>query len=377
MDIKTIFYKEFVRTKREWSIEKFELGKINLLVGKNAAGKTRTLNIIGNLANMVSGYRPLFSEGDYKATFSNDMEYILRYKKNKITKEKLVHKGSTLLERGTGGKGKILAKEIGDMIDFQAPQDKLTVVDRRDTIQHPFFEEIYKWGKFSLHFYFGKDLGQNTLAIFSKKTKKEDLNLKETGKVVGILKSGIADYTDVFSDIIKEDMGKVGFEITDIGVSRLPTITVQNELFRQPEGIYVKETDLPGKTDQTSMSQGMFRTLSLIIQFNYSQLTGGSYLILVDDIGEGLDYERSTNLIKLIVEKAEKASIQLVMATNDRHVMNHVPLEYWSVLQRDKNRVKIYNYINSQELFEEFKYTGLTNFDFFSTDFHLTGFDEK
>ncbi len=65
------------------------------------------------------------------------------------------------------------------------------------------------------------------------------------------------------------------------------------------------------------------------------------------------------------------------MATNDRYVMNHVPLQYWSVVQRDKNRVKVYNYLNSQELFEEFKYTGLANFDFFSTDFHLTGFDEK
>ena len=84
MDIKTISYKEFVRTKRAWSLEKFELGKINLLVGKNATGKTRTLNIIGSLANLVSGYRPLFQDGNYEVTFSNDLEteYILRYKNN-------------------------------------------------------------------------------------------------------------------------------------------------------------------------------------------------------------------------------------------------------------------------------------------------------
>ena len=217
----------------------------------------------------------------------------------------MVQGGITLLDRKTDGIGKIFADKIGDKgdyIDFQVPENKLSVVDRRDAIQHPFFEDIYKWGKSSLHFYFGKDLGQGYFAIFTKKKEDKKLNLKETQKVVEILKKGLSDFPNEFSDIIKKDFEKIGYKISEIGVSTLPTIVVQDVLMHQPEGIYVREVDLPEKTDQTTMSQGMFRALSLIIQFNYSQLTGGSYLILVDDIGEGLDYERSTNLINLILK---------------------------------------------------------------------------
>ena len=68
----------------------------------------------------------------------------------------------------------------------------------------------------------------------------------------------------------------------------------------------------------------MFRALSLITQITYSQLTSTPSCILVDDIGEGLDYERASALIKLVVEKARGKSIQLIMATNDRFVMNSV-----------------------------------------------------
>jgi len=49
--------------------------------------------------------------------------------------------------------------------------------------------------------------------------------------------------------------------------------------------------------------------------------------------------------------------------------MNAVPLEEWTVLQRDKNVVKARNHQNSRAAFERFESTGLSNFDFFATDF--------
>jgi energy-coupling factor transporter ATP-binding protein EcfA2 len=92
--------------------------------------------------------------------------------------------------------------------------------------------------------------------------------------------------------------------------------------------------------------------------------------ILIDDIGEGLDFERSTKLIEILIELAEKNdSIQLIMSTNDRYVMNKVPFKYWQLIDRKGSECKVYNYQNSREIFEEFKYTGLNNFDFLATDF--------
>ena len=98
-----------------------------------------------------------------------------------------------------------------------------------------------------------------------------------------------------------------------------------------------------------------------------------------DDFGEGLDFERSRTLIDLLRSKAHnsEASIQLIMTTNDRFVMNNIPLEEWTVLQRVGHQVRVRNYGNSKQIFDEFKYTGLNNFDFFATDFLSEAPDEE
>lgn len=163
-------------------------------------------------------------------------------------------------------------------------------------------------------------------------------------------------------------MTKVGFNLDNITVGSPISITFQN-LLEPPEGILVKEGDLKGTTDQNSISQGMFRALSLIIQLNYSLLASVPSCILIDDIGEGLDYERASALIKLLIDKAKKSCVQLIMSTNDRFVMNNVPLEYWSIMRRFPNESKIYNYKNSRKQFDDFELTGLNNFDFFTSDF--------
>ena len=55
MQLKSISYAQFEGKPEEWSIKDFTFGDINLIVGKNATGKTRTLNIIKALGTLVSG----------------------------------------------------------------------------------------------------------------------------------------------------------------------------------------------------------------------------------------------------------------------------------------------------------------------------------
>ena len=82
-----------------------------------------------------------------------------------------------------------------------------------------------------------------------------------------------------------------------------------------------------------------------------------------------MDYERATAIINLLISKAKTYELQLIMTSNDRFVMNKVPLEYWSVLKRKGGIVKMFNSRNSQKQFDQFKYLGLNNFDFFASDF--------
>ena len=385
MILKSIRYNQFADTPEAWFLQQFTLGQINLLVGKNATGKSRTLNIIGNLGNLVSGDQKLiFASGDYKAIFDKNestIEYVLSYENTKIRKEELIVDGKPLLKRRDEGEGEIFAVELQQTMKFQTPDNELACVARRDSIQHPFFEDLYQWGKSIRHYYFGTQLGKDFLSIIPKEEDKKALNLKETNLVVGFFRKGYEKYGESFTNSILREMDLIGYRLEEIGVSPMPHLRIEGppSIFAgaPPQGIYVKESDLKGRTYQTDISQGMFRALSLLIQLNFSQLESVPSCILIDDIGEGLDFERSTALIKLLIEKAQKSSVQLIMATNDRFVMNNVPLEYWSVIQRVGQTCKIFNYENSKKIFDDFTFTGLNNFDFLSTEFYQKGFDQE
>ena len=65
------------------------------------------------------------------------------------------------------------------------------------------------------------------------------------------------------------------------------------------------------------------------------------------------------------------------MSTNDRFVMNNVPLEFWAIMHRTGNKSLSLNYRNSKELFDEFELMGLNNFDFFTSKFFLKNLDDK
>ena len=60
-----------------------------------------------------------------------------------------------------------------------------------------------------------------------------------------------------------------------------------------PKFLYVQEDGLKSVTEQLEISQGMFRALSLFIQINYAILSDQPSCIIIDDIGEGLDFQRS------------------------------------------------------------------------------------
>jgi hypothetical protein len=207
------------------------------------------------------------------------------------------------------------------------------------------------------------------------KSIRENINLKDSDHVVGIFVLGKEELGDKFIESIKSDMDQIGYKISGIGTKS--PISTEDPLDGEPESLYIQEVDLFEKTEQNYMSQGLFRALSLIIQINYSLLAEKPSCILIDDIGEGLDFERASAMIKVLISKAESGLVQLIMTTNDRFIMNGVPLEYWSVIERKSGLAKLHNIYNSKQIFDDFKFTGLNNFDFFSSQFYLDGFGEE
>ena len=385
MFIKYIEYAQWEKEPNSWRLEGCTLGNINLIVGKNASGKTMALNIIGNLGRLLAGERKPFASGNYKLVkFQKDgslIKYVLDCELGKITNEALVIGKVNMLKRGLDGVGKIYYQKEQRKIEFQAPENEIAAFARRDAIQHPFLEDLYAWGKSVRHYYFGKTLGQDRLAVFVKAKEKETeriIDPKDTESVVNIFRSGKDQFKQPFVGRIIMDMREIGYDLNDVGITPMKGVTFEapvpaGEVF----GMYAKESDLNKATYQDNMSQGMFRTLSLITQLTYSQMMGKPLCILVDDVGEGLDYERSSALIRLLISKIENSPSQLIMSTNDRFIMNNVPLRFWAIAHRTGNVCKMFNYRNARSMFDAFEMTGLSNFDLFSSEFFLKDFGEN
>ena len=56
--------------------------------------------------------------------------------------------------------------------------------------------------------------------------------------------------------------------------------------------VYTTETGLEKQVTQRDMSQGMFRAFSVLVQLNYYILCGHKGFVIIDDIGEGLDFSQ-------------------------------------------------------------------------------------
>ncbi|MBE9185453.1 ATP-binding protein [Microcoleus sp. LEGE 07076] len=381
---------EYVSNKglpSEWRVEECRLSQVNLIVGKNASGKSRIVKSIHLLSQLLSDDNIEAHNDEWHLYFDIDRpesktEYILKIEKGLVVQEKLIMYGEgnepLLLERDRSGEGTIFAKELNQKIRFQTPKAELAAIRRRDSIQHPFLEKLYQWSN-SLRFYeFGTQLGKNFMTLMSYPTIKLSDNkreLKSYNSVVSIFQVGKQQIGDEFIQAIISDMKKIGYNLSEIG-TKVPSaiegeISLDDNIDNLPEFIYVKEESLEFVTEQSEISQGMFRALSLLIQINYSLLTTKPSCIVIDDIGEGLDYQRSSAIIKILIEKAKQGLFQLIMTTNDEFIMNGVPIEYWSVIERNSASVKLHNIYNSHDKIEEFKFIGLNNFDLFTSEFLL------
>ena len=376
MKLSAISFKENRNDPREWTLNKVTFGDVNLLVGKNATGKTRTLNIINVFSNLLSGQSNRLLDGEWKAEFSHRGDSFLY---NLILRDRLVayekldrvkrNRTKNLLKRTRSGSGTIWAEKSKSYIDFEAPRDQIVAVARRDRIQHNFFIPLVDWGKSVFHFRLGRD-ATNTFGVNIEDSMQiQKFDPKDTSNVIGIFLRGEQEFGNEFVSDVITDMQSVAYSLESVGLHAPVGVKFSGPLPGKLLGIYVKEEELSCTTEQISISAGMFATLSIIIQVNYRIRSMNPSCFIIDDIGEGLDFERSCALIKVLIKKAQNSSVQLLMSTNDRFVMNTVPLELWTVLNRTGSVIKSYNIRNSRGKFARFRFTGLNNFDLFATDY--------
>lgn len=379
MILKSINYGQHEGQESEWRFKNLNFPMINLMVGKNASGKSRVLNVINGLANMLSRETQLqYDSGNYELNFISDgnkIEYNLKYENREIQEEKFIENGEEKVTRSSDGTGSIYSFEMNKTIKFKIPKNEFAITTKRDEYQHPFLEQLNRWAEQVVLFRFGTSLGKDTVAMGSRDTeKRRQFDNKNTNLAIAKFINGQEKVGDTFVNAVISDMNAIGYELEKIEVGFSKNIKIETTLEVKPNFILVKESGISSLISQIDMSQGMFRALSLIIQINHATFLNSKnpeMTILIDDIGEGLDFERANLLVGLLLEKAEKHSFQLIMTTNDRFIMNKVPLNYWTVIDRIGSKLDFYNYENSKALFQKFELTGLSNFDMFSSKYYL------
>ncbi len=375
MFISSVWYNEFVGSDKFWQLEEFNAFDFNLVVGKNSSGKSRTMSIINAVALLISGkQKAVYTDGHFKIKFQSKNGEIFYYEiqiKNKnVVLENLKSDKNIFISR-TQSEKKILTYPANQFMDTDPPSDEL-LITRRDGLMYPYLQDFYLWANRFLFIQFGTNKDKETLAIFPK--NQVPLNPLENLTVV-ICKKGLDEIKDFKSKVLS-DFRQIGFPINDFGVFESkdgPQVNFAPMAQSEVRAIYISEDGVKGKIWQGYISDGMFRALSLIIMINYWFYTNQSSTVIVDNIGEGLDYDRSANLIKLLLEKHKTHGIQFFLTTNDQFVMNCVELENWQIIKRTGHIVNVYNHINRSDYFKDFKITGLNNFDFFSMNF----FDQK
>ena len=348
--------------------------KVNLIVGRNATGKTRLIDAIRKISDLfdatTGSLLDTYEEMDFEIVFQNEKD-LIRYTLTtgygdsnpiEVENEKLMINDNVKLDRL---QGLLYYEELKKNVGFELESAFLAIA-RRDDKQQPFFKILHNWGKNVSHYSFGGNMGKSLSEKVSDVSSLEALYFKNSHNIRVTYKMGIDNYSDIFEKTIINDMNFIDYKLSTISLNTLSSFLM----------LTVKESDLPFEIHFEHMSQGMSRAFSLLVQLNYSLMAKIPSCILIDDIGEGLDYERSRSLIELIIKKVEGSNIQLFMTTNDRFVMNSVPLKYWSVIHREGNKSVFYNYQNSKQTFDDFALTGFNNFDFFATEFYRLGFEE-
>lgn len=379
MYLRKFSFRENAGKKIEWLIDDVSLGEINLVVGKNSSGKTRTLNALSDLVSMIRG-KGTNATGPvcYELLFSNDenlMRYELEYDLETIQMERLYVGKELVLERGEDGNGVIKYESTPGSIflEFEIPHDQLACYAKRDRLQHPFIEIIHGWAISLRRFDFSGDLGKTRYSLKSLFEPKEMDWSITNNSLVPIINIAGDEYPE-FHELVLKDMNAISYALEDFGIIHFSERF--SDVSQDRYAVYTTETGLEKQVTQRDMSQGMFRAFSVLVQVNYYILRGHKGFVIIDDIGEGLDFGRAKQLVQRLIEKAKASGIQLIMSTNDSFIMNAVDIENWAVIMREGNKISLYNYDNSREIFEDFKFTGLNNFDFYASEFFKSGLQD-
>ena len=332
-----------------WEISRLtNLGAANLLVGQNASGKSRTIHALESTAHFMRAVKSLHAESDFSVeiTFLTEdstpskLEYSFSVKNEKITKELLKKDNHTILRRS--GATAILE---GDPVN--PPENKLITQVRRDKKLYPEIERLMEWAEGVTAISFS-DINPFTNALGP--------SLQINPKLFSDL---VSEFTSSEKKMFLKEAREIGYSVSDIRCSA----------FRDYKFVEIKENYIKSPVAEFNLSNGMIRVLYVLAYLIKMKNRTTTSLLLIDDLGEGLDYKKVVKLGEKVFLLCQTSGVQIIATSNDSHLMDIVDISKWQILNCNRSTVTSLNASTHPDLFNAFRLTGLSNYDFFSSDF--------
>jgi energy-coupling factor transporter ATP-binding protein EcfA2 len=363
MQLRKISYKN---ETTGWELRNLELGQLNLIVGQNAVGKSRTLETLKRFKAQISNdsevnlesfqfefvdgrnntylYSFVLSAVGFKEDFTVNSKVIEEIKVNNVQK---VHRAGDKFKIDIDG----IFKEFE--IDTNTILSVIKTVSENDYGA----KAIRSWIEGITFLWF----------IENKKVKHNNSNFSiDDGRLVPMAldlqnKGGLEE--------VVTELNGIGFAIKEIGLGGngnerwlyFKEETVETELINGEKAFKALYID--------QLSTGLRRTVNLLITLKFLQKYKKPSTLIIDDFCEGLDYERAAKLGKLVFDKCKDSNVQLIAASNDNFLMDVIDIQYWNILQREGSVVTCINEKTHPEVFEKFRRIGLLNSDLLMSNF--------
>lgn len=360
----------------DWTINKLELGKINLVVGDTASGKTRFLNTIFNLGMMVTGLRPLIGSCKWNITFEHlgvgyqwKIQTTIRSDNRVVIAEekldKLNGKSFQSLLKRTKSSFSFLSKPI----KAKLPIDLLSVTILKE---EPLIRPIIEAFSLILRREFHKDALQVVLPVTSGRPKffdKAPKSANEIGNMGLPLNPKLALLYRYFPNVYKQICDHYLSIFNFISSVDIKDIKEIRKGFNPPGPtpvFCVKERNVRKWLSIDELSTGMQKVI-LILTDVYTLPDGSIYMI--DEYENSLGIS-SIDFFPPFLTDFER-DIQFIFTSHHPYLINNVPVQNWLVFRRDGSIVQARFGTENIEAYGESKQTrflNLVNDPFYSGD---------
>jgi len=361
VDYSERYFNTLSGTTLHWKLEGLKLLDFTIIAGLNTSGKTRTCNVITNTITKIIHHQRKLQLGNATMTIRTaDSRYRIKINIAEDVKKKRFIKQEVLDELQNNKRKNLFdRKRIRDVSDrekpmksYSPPDNSLTFHARRDKYAYPYLEDVIESLK-EFHFL---DFEEGKISF--------KVGVDETALPIKIVSS---ETSDVYTKIqrqkrieILNDINSLGFPIKKVLITDMIIEGIKTPV------LLFKEMGVRGKYDLTQASSALIKVIFLITCMHL--IEKGS-CVLIDNVGDGLDYKRSIEIVNLL--KKFKDDKQIILCTNNEILLNQTDIRNWNILHRQGYTVKAHSYDNSRERLDKFAKTGLSNYEYFQDEYYL------